>query len=139
MPEEANRIITDHISDFLFPPTENQKKILVSEGIPEKKIYVVGNTVVDAVTLVSDIIQTETPRILNDLGIERDKYVLLTTHRPSNVDNEESLRGILEGISEIAQKYDYEVVFPIHPRTANQLKKFELEHLATNFKLIEPV
>lgn len=92
MPEEANRVLTDHMSDLLFPPTENQKKILLSEGIGESKIHVVGNTVVDAVLKVSDIVQEESSEVLKKLGVESEKYVLLTTHRPSNVDSEEGLR-----------------------------------------------
>src|SRR5665647_453229 len=84
MPEEINRIMTDHISDFLFSPTEAAAKILKSEGIDESKIFVVGNTIVDAVSQNIDIAKAKVD-ILNKLNIKEKEYFLLTLHRPGNV------------------------------------------------------
>jgi UDP-N-acetylglucosamine 2-epimerase (non-hydrolysing) len=89
MPEEVNRILTDSISDFLFCPTEKQKEILLAENIPDNKIFVTGNTIVDAINRSIKIAESKST-ILNELGIEKDKYFLLTCHRPDNTDNKDN-------------------------------------------------
>lgn len=139
MPEEINRVCVDHISDYLFAPTEKQKWILLKEWIEENKIFVVWNTIVDAVLWIKEKNKDLNTRILEKYGLHKDWYFLLTTHRPSNVDWEESLRNILEWINYLKELTWKEVLFPIHPRTKNNIEKFWLSNLLSNIKVIEPV
>ena len=95
MPEEINRILTDHCSDFLFAPTNKAKDILISEGILQNKIFITGNTIVDAVYQNLKIAKRKS-KILAKLNLKRREYFLVTAHRPENVDKEERLKGIFE-------------------------------------------
>ena len=126
MPEEINRVVTDHISDYLFAPTENARMNLLAEGIDDKKICVTGNTVVDAVYQNLEIAKKRTD-ILNDLDIEPHNYFLVTAHRQENVDNRARLRGILEGLIEVQKEFPLPVVFPVHPRTEKRIKELGIE------------
>lgn len=92
MPEEINRICVDHLSEMLFVPTERQKQILLSENIGQEKIFVVGNTIVDAVLDVKHRINIpQQQQILERYGISSESYILVTLHRPSNVDDAETV------------------------------------------------
>ena len=115
MPEEINRIVADHVSDFLFCPTEKQKNILLGENINEKKIFVTGNTIVDAVFLGLERAKKQS-RIFKKFSIEENNYFLLTCHRPSNTDNDKNFESIIETISEITENNGVSCVFPMHPR-----------------------
>lgn len=137
MPEENNRITIDHKSDYLFAPTEKAANILKNENIDSDKIHIVGNTIVDAVYENLSIAQNKID-ILTDLNLKKKGYFLLTLHRPSNVDEKKPLSEILEALSEIYNKYQLPIVFPIHPRTKKQLDKFGLV-LPEGAKAIEPV
>ena len=139
MPEEINRITTDHLSDFLFSPTKRQADILLQENIKKEKIFSVWNTIVDAVFLVKKLSKSNKNIIFKKYNIEENNYILLTTHRPSNVDNKESLENLLKWILEIQKISNKKILFPIHPRTQNNIKKFELEKLLKTFNIIEPV
>jgi len=134
MPEEINRIVTDHISDLLFPPTQKQADILIGEGISPKKIVVTGNTIVDAV-YQNVALLTKHPELEK---YAKQQYFLLTTHRPSNVDSKENLSELLSAISQVAQKYHFPVYFPIHPRTKKQIEVFGISLDPTIFKLMDP-
>ena len=123
MPEETNRFITDHLSDFLFAPTAQEKRILLKEGVPRAWIYTTGNTIVDAVKEYIDVAR-EKSLVLERLGLCKRKYILLTLHRQENVDSKKALRGILKGIAGVADKFNLPVVFPMHRRTEKMLKKF---------------
>ena len=136
MPEEINRIIADHLSDYLFAPTKKAVDTLSDEGIPLSNIFNVGNTIVDAVKQSMTIAQKVDPFTI--LGITENNYFLLTLHRPSNVDNEEVLKNIFQGLHKICQKYQIPVIFPIHPRTKKQMAIFGLE-LPDGIIEIEPV
>ncbi len=135
MPEEINRIVTDHISDYLFSPTEKQKKILLSEGIEEKKVIVTGNTVVDAVYKAS-VLSNQKSDILEKLNISKEEYFLLTCHRPSNTDNDENFKSIINAISDLCSKNNVKCVFPFHPRLKSKIRFIEENK---NFILIDPV
>lgn len=137
MPEEINRIIVDHISDVLFAPTEIQKNILLKEGIDQKKIFVVGNTIVDTVHEVSRSVVSEN-KVLAKHNLKSGGYILLTLHRQENVDYKETLSGILDGIRLVSEHASLPVILPIHPRTANKLKEFDLS-LPENVMLMPPV
>lgn len=136
MPEEINRIITDHVSDYLFTPTQKAANILSGEGIPQSKIYNVGNTIVDAVQEGLIIARKMNP--LKTLGAKEDEYFLLTLHRPSNVDDRKTLENIFLGLGQIYQKYGLPIIFPIHPRTKKQMIKFGI-NLPDGITEIEPV
>lgn len=129
IPEETNRILTDRISDFLFAPTEKQKKILLSEGVTKEKIFVVGNTIADAV--IQNLKLASAPATLSE-------YFLITAHREENVDNKIILQNILKAIEEIQKKYNLKAIYPIHPRTEKRIKEFKIKK-PKNIKFIEPV
>ncbi|MDD5213798.1 MAG: UDP-N-acetylglucosamine 2-epimerase (non-hydrolyzing) [Candidatus Gracilibacteria bacterium] len=139
MPEEINRICTDHLSDFLFSPALRQKEILLKENIDENKIFVVGNTVVDAVYMIKELSKSQTNKVLDKYKIKENDYILLTSHRPSNVDNKENIENILKALIELSNISAKKILFPIHPRTKNNIIKFGLEGLLDSFIVIEPV
>lgn len=122
MPEEVNRILTDRISDLLFVTEESGVQNLRREGVAEEKVFFVGNVMIDSLIYYYDKITDR--NFLHSLDlIERD-YILLTMHRPSNVDNEAPLKTMIEVIRKVSQRK--KVVFPMHPRTSANLKKFGL-------------
>ena len=135
MPEETNRILTDHCSDFLFAPTEKAKSILLGEGIPEKQIFVTGNTIVDAV--YQNLSIAGEGNILSTLSLKPGEYFLVTLHRQENVDDRARFASILEGRDKVADKHQQPVIYPVPPRSLKQMKVFDLEPRKT--RLIEPV
>lgn len=137
MPEEINRILADHCSDFLFAPTKKAKDILLSEGIPKKKIFVTGNTIVDAVYQNLKLAKKRS-KILDKLKLKKENYFLVTAHRQENIDKKERLKGILEGIGVIYNKFNLPIIYPIHPRSKKMIKKFNLK-IPQGVKLIEPI
>ena len=137
MPEELNRILTDHLSDFLFAPTENAKNIALKEGIDEKKIFVTGNTIVDAVYQNLKLAKTKS-NILNGKGIKKNEYILITAHRQENVDIKSKLKNMLEGFGDIGREIGIKMIYPIHPRTRKMIAKFKL-NVPECIELIEPV
>ncbi len=141
MPEEINRVVCDHISDFLFAPTPLSKSNLLKEGIDHNKIFVVGNTIVDATYQNLEIARKKS-NILEKLVLTNDKYVLLTLHRVENVDNRERLASIIETIGEVSKTYNLPIIYPIHPRTSKMLETFDLMDdikKISNLSLTEPV
>lgn len=137
MPEEINRIITDHISDFLFAPTDKARSILLDEGIPQNKIYVTGNTVVDAV-YQNLILAKKRSKILENYGLAKTKYFLVTVHREENANDKKRLIGILSGLKLVAKKYNFPAVCPIHPRTRKKIQEFKLT-VDSAIRMINPV
>ncbi len=135
MPEEINRIIVDHIADWLFCPTDKQAKILLSEGIAKEKVFITGNTIVDAALHNIKNINQE---LLLKHNLKEKQYILLTMHRPSNVDDKNVLAKQLNNISRLAKDRGLEVVFPLHPRTLKNIQTFELS-LPGNIKIIDPL
>jgi len=134
MPEEINRVLTDAIADYLFTPSLDAYENLRKEGIPEERIFFVGNVMVDSLLLSkekagkSDIL-ARLGLITKDVSRAAD-YALLTLHRPSNVDNKKALKRILNALSEIQEKI--KIVFPIHPRTRKKLREFGLQSFLSN-------
>jgi UDP-N-acetylglucosamine 2-epimerase (non-hydrolysing) len=136
MPEEINRILTDHCSSFLFAPTEKSKQILLKENIPSEKIFVTGNTIVDAVFQNIQLANKKVT-VLDGLGLKKQKYVLVTIHRQENVDYRQRFNGILKGLKQIHEEYNIPVVYPIHPRSRKKLQEF---HLNTGgITLVDPL
>lgn len=125
MPEEHNRVMIDHISEILFAPTREAKKNLKKDNV-KGKIYVVGNPIVDAVYQNLTIAQ-KTSDILRKYALRENGYFLLTIHREENVDHPNTFASILEGISETAFRWQFPLVFPVHPRTAKRIKEYGLQ------------
>ncbi|MDD5038134.1 MAG: UDP-N-acetylglucosamine 2-epimerase (non-hydrolyzing) [Dehalococcoidales bacterium] len=136
MPEEINRVITDHLSDYLYAPTSRSKDILLGEGIPAGKIFVTGNTIVDAVYQNLKIAR-EKGNALSALNIKPEEYFLVTLHRQENVDNRARFVSILEGLSRVAVELDKKLIYPVHPRSRKMITGFDIkpQHLI----LTEPV
>ncbi len=132
MPEEINRILIDHVSDFLFTTEESGNINLIKEGIDKKKIFFVGNVMID--TLLSHKQKSKKSKILSKLRLSENGYALVTLHRPGNVDKKESLEGILEIINELQQYI--KIVYPVHPRTLKMLKKYNLLGSLKNYNNI---
>ena len=137
MPEEINRVLADHVSDYLFAPTEKARGNLLREGIEEDKIFVTGNTIVDAVYQNLEIAKRKV-KILNKLNLNPEEYFLVTAHRQENVDIKERLKGILEGLELVYRKFNFPIIYPIHPRTMKRLKEFGLD-VSKGIRLIEPL
>jgi UDP-N-acetylglucosamine 2-epimerase (non-hydrolysing) len=138
MPEEINRILTDAISDYLLTPSIDGDENLLSEGVPDKKIFFVGNIMIDSLIQYKD--KARQSDILKKLETEGKEYALITLHRPSNVDSEKGLLTILNAFEEISKSI--KLVFPIHPRTRKQITAFGLEEKVKNMQnllLTEPV
>ncbi|NYZ75463.1 UDP-N-acetylglucosamine 2-epimerase (non-hydrolyzing) [Candidatus Micrarchaeota archaeon] len=147
MPEEANRIIVDHISDYLFPPTNEAKLNLRREGIGLKemitwrgpftpKIFVTGNTSVDATKQNLDLAEETFPNYVESLGLKPKEYLLVTAHRAENVDRPEVLKEFLEAFREISTETNKKVIYPIHPRTRKRVEEFGLT--TKGIKIIDP-
>jgi UDP-N-acetylglucosamine 2-epimerase (non-hydrolysing) len=136
MPEEINRVVADHISDYLFAPTENSRENLRKEGIAEEKIHVTGNTIVDSVYQNLEIARRKV-NVLADLGLSPKEYFLATVHRQENVDSRLRLGEILKGLELVAHEFSLPVVFPVHPRTRKMAAEFGFEF--DGIKAIEPL
>lgn len=133
MPEEHNRILTDELSDLYFITEPSGLKHLQKDGKDALKIHFVGNTMID--TMVAFEKEINESKILNELGIENDKFILMTMHRPATVDNEKELKKLIELIDEVSSRY--KVIFPIHPRTVKNAKEFGLyDRITSNKQLI---
>ena len=134
MPEEINRILTDHCSDLLFPPTEKSKETLLKEGFDEKTIFMTGNTIVDA---VYQNIEIANGRDGGDGGtghvLEPGGYFLATAHRQENVDDATRFAGILRGFELVSREFSLPVIYPIHPRARKMIAEFSLDAPGVTF------
>lgn len=137
MPEETNRIVADHTSDYLFAPTETSRKYLLNEGVSCDKIFVTGNTVVDAVYQNVEI-SKNLSNILEKLGLNEKEYFVATTHRAENVDSKKRLERIISGFSQAYKEFGFPIIFPAHPRTVKMISEFGLK-VPEGTRLIEPL
>lgn len=138
MPEEHNRIVTDKLSELFFVTESSGFENLKKDGVSDKSIFFTGNTMID--TLVKFSPQIEASDILTKLNLTEKSYILTTIHRPATVDSEEGLKKLIDLFASISSKQ--KIVFPIHPRTVNNLKKFGLYDLFTgnkNLVITEPL
>jgi len=137
IPEEVNRVLTDHVSSLLFAPTQTAVDNLKMEGITEG-VYLTGDVMLDSFLYFSKIAKDKS-KILDQLQLTKGQYLLATVHRARNADNKENLRNIIEAFLSIEEK----IVFPVHPRTRKMLKQFGLlnQSQITNYQLllIDPV
>jgi len=134
MPEEINRVLTDHVSDLLFCPTETAVKNLTAEGIT-KGVHLVGDVMVDALEFNREIAEDRS-QILKRLGLVSKQYLVLTVHRPANTDSREHMENIIRAVGEAGMP----VVFPVHPRTKKFLEEYEMwNRLPANIIITEPL
>lgn len=132
MPEEINRMVTDSLTDYFFTTTEIASRNLRNFGVPDERIFFVGNVMID--TLTANLDRFRKPAEFDELGLEKGKYFVLTMHRPANVDEAEKLKFTMEEITK--NVHGMPIVFPIHPRTARIFKDLGIE--ADNLKVIDP-
>ncbi len=136
MPEEMNRIIADHISDYLFAPTKDAKQNALKEGLSEEKIFVTGNTIVDALKMVEGKI--EDVNSLKKMELEEKNYALLTLHRQENVDVKEKLQSIIKGVSGFCKKAGIEAIWPMHPRAKKMLEQYNIT-VPEKIRVVKPL
>jgi len=134
MPEEVNRVVVDHLSDLLFTTEEGAESNLRQEGIAADRIHFVGNCMVDS--LLSHLERAVESAPWEELGLKPRAYALLTLHRPSNVDNPETLRSLLGTLAEASEQVP--LVFPVHPRTRQRIADAGIV-LPPSFRLAEPL
>jgi UDP-N-acetylglucosamine 2-epimerase (non-hydrolysing) len=135
MPEEINRVVTDRISQRLYAPSRDACENLHHEGVPAERIVMVGNIMVD--TLLAQLPGLDQPAILREAGVDRGKYVLVTLHRPSNVDDSATLQRICAVLDDAAR--DETVLFPAHPRTQERLKALPPAARLSRVRVIDPL
>lgn len=138
MPEEINRMVTDSLSDYLFVSEKSGLRNLKSEGITSNKIYFVGNIMIDTLLLHMQVINKS--NILNEYGLTKGKYSVITLHRPSNVDSDETLLKTFDILNSVSQKI--KIVYPIHPRTKKMIKKHNLMNKfrkLNNLQMVNPL
>ena len=132
--EMINRKIVDHISDINLPYTEHSRRYLISEGIDGKTIFVTGSPMREV--LRDNMEQIEKSDVLEKLGLEKGKYILLSSHREENIDNEENFMSLMTAINNIAEKYQMPVIYSTHPRSQKFIEKrnFKFHPLVQNLK-----
>jgi UDP-N-acetylglucosamine 2-epimerase (non-hydrolysing) len=124
MPEEHNRVIIDHISEILLPPTELAKQNLIKDNV-KGQIHIVGNPIVDAVYQNRKIAEQRS-NILKQLSVEKDSYFLVTFHREENLYDDTRLPNLVNGLLRFVDDYDHKVIFPMHPHTKKRLTEVNL-------------
>ncbi len=133
MPEEINRMVTDVLADYFFTTTRWASGNLQKEGISQDRIYLVGNVMID--TLLANRARFIQPSIYSDLGLQDGKYIMLTLHRPANVDQANHLKSLMNEI--IVNSQGLPIIFPMHPRTAKLFKDVGI--VADNLHIVEPL
>ncbi|WP_339709600.1 UDP-N-acetylglucosamine 2-epimerase (non-hydrolyzing) [uncultured Kriegella sp.] len=133
MPEEINRIVTDSLTDYFFTTSSYANENLRKLGVSDKKIFFVGNVMID--TLLKNESRLVKPPVWDALKLEAKKYMVMTLHRPSNVDEEEQLKGLITQLVELSK--DFPIIFPVHPRTKKLLEGLNLNF--DNLHYIEPL
>ena len=137
MPEEINRILTDHACDLLFAPTEEAVRRLSTEGIAGKKVVRTGDVMLDATRIFGGLANKKS-QVMENLSLKSGGFALCTLHRAENVDDRDCLEGIFEGLAEVSESLP--IILPLHPRTRLQLDQFGLfESLGQGISIIEPL
>lgn len=136
VPEEVNRRMIDHCSDILLPYTERSRKNLLKEGIPGDRIYVTGNPIYEVVQHYKPRIQEST--ILDELGLEPERYFLVTMHRAENVDIESRLLSLTAALNRLQDKYDLPVIVSTHPRTRDRMKLLRVHEENNKVQFLRP-
>ena len=133
MPEEINRLVTDSITNYFFTTTPEATKTILNSGVAEDRVFWVGNTMID--TLLKQRPRFRKPNFWDELALEKGQYIVMTLHRPANVDDEEKLKELIEEI--ISNSNGLPLIFPVHPRTAKILATLNIGH--QQLHTIEPL
>ncbi|WP_179343797.1 non-hydrolyzing UDP-N-acetylglucosamine 2-epimerase [Winogradskyella ursingii] len=133
MPEEINRLVTDSITNYFFTTSETANKTLRASGVKEEAIFYVGNTMID--TLLKQRPNFKAPKIWDELNLKEKQYIVMTLHRPANVDEESQLKDMIAEI--INHTKDLPLIFPVHPRTAKILERLQISH--SRLHTVEPL
>lgn len=136
MPEEINRLVTDQLADILFTPSADGDENLLREGVNPKKVFMVGNVMIDTLVRILPHAEARLPELRSrfDLG---ERYGLVTLHRPSNVDDPATLREIIEALNEIGRELP--LLFPVHPRTRKRIADEAIPVENTGLMVVEPL
>jgi len=134
VPEEINRKIVDHISDINLPYTEHSRRYLLSEGIRKEHIFVTGSPMPEVINRYKNKI--ESSKVLDELKIKKDKYILVSAHREENIDNEKNFNSLMTALNNIADKYKMPIIYSTHPRSLDRITKrgFKLHPLIKTLK-----
>jgi len=132
MPEEVNRVVTDALADLLLTPSRDADENLLREGVAQEKIRFVGNVMIDS--LYRNLERARHSKVLERLNVEPGQFCAMTLHRPSNVDDKQTLSGIVDALEVIAERLP--IVFPVHPRTRERLKQFGLSERLSKQKSV---
>ncbi|MDH3298477.1 MAG: UDP-N-acetylglucosamine 2-epimerase (non-hydrolyzing) [Gemmatimonadota bacterium] len=137
MPEEINRVVTDRLSDALFTTEPSAADNLLAEGVPADRIHFVGNVMID--TLLEHQEKARALGVAVGMGLEPGDYILVTLHRPSNVDSRDRLAALLDALGQVPLLTGHPVVLPLHPRTAARIRELRLEHLLAPLHVLPPL
>jgi UDP-N-acetylglucosamine 2-epimerase (non-hydrolysing) len=137
MPEETNRVVADHCASLLFAPTQKSRDILLDEGVADDRVFVTGNTIVDAVHQNLKIAAKAKRNVLGELHITPGSYCVTTIHRQENVDDAQRFSGILKGLELVHKSLKIPIIYPIHPRSKKQMERFNIA--ASGVQLTEPL
>lgn len=135
MPEEINRILTDQLSDLLFTPSDDANQHLYNEGVPQYKVHLVGNVMIDTLVYLLPRAEMHWPELKEKYDLVQ--YILVTLHRPSNVDDPLTLKEIMSALGEISEEIT--VLFPVHPRTRRRILDSNLPIKGQNLLLLDPL
>lgn len=138
MPEEHNRVIADHLADLCLAPTQNNRQLLLAEGVPDERIAVTGNTIVAAVIAALEHTTGSATELLESHGLIEGEFVVSTIHRPENTDTPSALELLFSSLNEIAAQAA-PVLVPLHPRTRRRLDDFGLSHLLDPLNVVGPL
>lgn len=136
VPEEVNRRVIDHSSDILMPYTERSRQNLLREGIEGQRIFVTGNPILEVINYYEPKIAKS--RIHEELGLEKNKYFLVTLHRAENVDVEERIKNILSGLDKVQKEYGHPLILSLHPHTRQKIEQFAIKLTNPDIRFIDP-
>jgi UDP-N-acetylglucosamine 2-epimerase (non-hydrolysing) len=137
VPEEVNRRVIDHSSSVLMPYTNRSRENLLAEGFPGNRTYVIGNPIKQVIDKFSEKIAASA--VLEQLGLERNKYFLVTLHRAENVDVESRLRSLLDALALLHEEFGFPVVCSLHPRTRSKMEAFGIDLKHAGLTFLEPL
>ncbi len=135
LPEEINRRIVDHISDVNLPYSEHARRYLFSEGVKKEQIYVTGSPMAEVLKV--NALKIEQSTVLDKLGLEKKKYILLSAHREENIDNEKNFFELMQAINELAESYKIPLIYSLHPRSEKFIKERNFK-FSNYVKTLEP-
>lgn len=136
VPEETNRRIIDHISDFNLVYTEHARRHLISEGLPHRRIYVTGSPIKEV--LIEHIDRIKASNALAELELKKDEYLLVSAHREENVDNSENLKNLLSALETCRKDFNVPVIVSTHPRTKDRLAKLNPDKIHPDIRFMKP-